>query len=737
MSALSWYQLGFPNDLDSKAVLDLFRSLAMRPRRGPLLGTSPVIFEVRADRHGLSHWLGVSESSNSAVLAQLHVHVPNIRVSGDDDRPNAQAHRVWELRLSSHRRSLRTDASEHISSALLASMQGHRPNEAVVLQWIVGPWLPRQVVKPANAREARSWIDIGSTDSRVPNDSEEALSLRKKQTEPVFGVVGRVAVVADDRGRKLRLLKQIVGALQLARQPGTGLVHRFLPASATRRRFRRFAVPNIAWPCSLNAAELVGVIGWPVGHPVLAGLTYAGGRQLPAVRKLVMTDAQLAADRTLTPPRARVVGKSTYPGLEGYLTLPAREALQHCLIVGPTGSGKSELLAQLILQDINAGRAVVAIDPKGSDLIEAVIDRMPEHRLRDVVLIDPAERIRPVGLNVLAGTDPELVADQIEHIFTEIYGVDGLGPRSRDILHSSALTLALAGGNTICDLPALLTNPAMRRRVLAAVHDPLTLGPFWRWFESTVSDTERATVVAPLQNKLRQFQKSALRNIVGQSSPGFAMRDVFTKRRILLVSLGKGVIGPQSAQLVGALIVSQLWNATLSRSAIAPERRHPVMVYLDEFADVVKLPTSLGDVLAQARGLGVGVTLAAQHAQQLPASLRADALANTRSKIVFQLGSDDGALFARQLGGGLEAVDIQSLGRFEIYASLAYGSRTTAPASAVTLPLPRAQGMSQRIRAASREAFGRDAGEIKAALLARSGYDEQPDGPVGRTGRKR
>ena len=730
MSELMWCQLGMPNDLQGDAMLDFLRSLAMRPRRGLLLGRSPVIFEVRANREGVTHWLGAAESASRSVLAQLHVHVSNVRVSNNAAR-GTQPLRVWELRLTSHRRPLRTDASGQISSALLASLNGHRPDEVIVLQWIIGPWLPRPVVKAANAHPTRSWIDIGSNDARVPADSEEASSLKKKQAEPLFGVVGRIGVIAEGRDRQLRLLKQVVGALQLARQPGVGLVHRLLPPAMTRRRFARYAVPGIAWPCSLNAAELVGIIGWPVGHPVLAGLTYAGGRQLPPAREVLVSKPHNTSQRA----GARIVGRSTYPGRDGYLTLPARDALQHCLIIGPTGSGKSELLAQLVLQDINAGRAVVAVDPKGSDLIEAVIDRLPEQRLQDVVLIDPSERTRPVGLNVLAGTDPELVADQIEHIFTEIYG-DGLGPRSRDILHSSALTLAQAGGYTICDLPALLTNPTMRRRVLAGLNDPLALGPFWRWFESTVSEAERATVIAPLQNKLRQFQKTALRNLLGQWSPSFTMADVFTERRILLVSLGKGVIGPETAQLLGALIVSQLWNATLARGAIAPERRHPVMVYLDEFADVVKLPTSLGDVLAQARGLGVGITLAAQHAQQLPASLRADALANARSKIVFQLGSDDAALFARQLGGGLQATDIQSLGRFEIYASLAHGNRTLSPASAVSLPLPSALGNADRVRAASRERYGRDADEIKAQLLARSGYDEPPDGPVGRTGRQ-
>ena len=740
MSALVWRQLNFPSDLESEQVLDFLRALAMRPRRGLWLVTSPVVFEVRADHTGVSHWLGTGQSMSPAVLAQLHVHLPNLRVLNDAEtgggHESVSAGRVWELRLSAQRRALRTDAVEQISSALLASLHGHLSGEVIIVQWIIGPWLPRPAVKPVAAQVRRSWLDVGGTGARVPADSEEALSLKHKQAEPVFGVVGRIAVVANGRDRQLRLLKQVVGALQLARASGVGLVRRFLPF--TRRRFQHFAMPSIAWPCCLNAAELVGIIGWPVGHPVLAGLTYGGGRQLPPAQELLVSQAQLNAlddDKRGNRSRFRIVGASSFPGRDGYLSLSARDALQHCLVIGPTGSGKSELLGQLILQDINAGRAVVVIDPKGTDLIDAVLDRLPKDRLDDVVLVDPAERVRPVGLNVLVGADPELQADQVVHIFTEVYGNDVIGPRSRDILHSGVLTLAKAGGYSICDLPTLLTNPAMRGRVLSRLRDPFALEPFWSWFEHSIGEAERQTVIAPLMNKLRPFQRSALRNLLGAAKPRFAMRDVFTKRRIVLVSLGKGVIGPETAQLLGALIVSQLWNATLSRAMIEPTRRHPTMVYLDEFASVVKLPTSLGDVLAQARGFGVGLTIAAQHIAQLPAAIRADALNNTKSKVTFQLGSDDAAVFARQLGSGLRPDDLQSLGRFEIYAALTHGSRTLPAASAVTLPLAAALGTAGRARGLSRARYGLDAKQIRQELLERGGHNA-PEGPVGQARRR-
>jgi hypothetical protein len=220
--------------------------------------------------------------------------------------------------------------------------------------------------------------------------------------------------------------------------------------------------------------------------------------------------------------------------------------------------------------------------------------------------------------------------------------------------------------------------------------------------------------------------------MVGQLQPQFRVEEVFTKRRVVLVALRRGVIGLEAAALIGSLFVAELWQAVLARTVIAPERRTPVAVYADEFQDYIHLPTDMADALAQARGLGVGLTLAHQHLAQLPSNLRAAVLANARSRVCFQLAGEDAQTMARLSGGQLGPQDFQRLPRFEAYAQLVAGGEVTEFASLRTLPLPPASLDPQLVREGSRNRYGRPIEEVEAEI--RKLLEGEPDerGAVGR-----
>lgn len=710
MNDLLFFELHFPRDLTHEGALPFVRTLAARQRRGLLATGDPIVFEAHAQGGSLRWFLGITRRESGSLLAQLRTSLPGVRARERTTRPVVALSRGVEVRLNTTRRPLRFDEAETSAAALLTALHRVKPGEVLLLQWIIGPWLPRPVVKRIGPM--KPGLGIERLVLALSMDTEDASTYRKKLAEPLLGATLRIAVRAGSGPRQRQLLQRVLGAFQLARQPGVGLVTRRLPSRFVLRRLRSLKRPLIAWPVPINAAELAALLGWPLGNPSLPGVEYAGHRQLPPTTG---TTLALNADRA----GKRVLGRATYPGQEGWLHLPPAAALHHLHIIGPTGTGKSTLLGGLIEADIAAGRGVVVIEPKG-DLIAHVLDRLPSERLNDVVLLDPADTSLPVGLNVLAcrPEEAELAVDQIVHVLRELYR-DSWGPRTQDILVAGLLTLARVGGQSLCELPVLLTNASYRHRVLRKVDDPLALSPFWDWFES-LRDGERTEVIGPVLNKLRAFTyRRTIRAMLGQTKPRFEMKQVFTQRKILLVNLAKGLIGPEASRLLGSLAFSALWQSALGRASIAPERRHFVPVYIDEFQDYLATPTDFSEVLAQARGVGLGLTLAHQHLAQLTPPIKAAVLANARSRIVFQSGSGDAAALASALGCGLTAADLQALGPYEIYAALMRGASPAPPASAETLAPTAAQGTAAQARSASRANYGRELADVEAELLAR------------------
>ncbi|MGC2374932.1 MAG: hypothetical protein WA484_13760 [Solirubrobacteraceae bacterium] len=635
------------------------------------------------------------------MVDQLRAALPGLSVEVLSRRPALMATRAVELRLSTRRRPLRTDDLAAVNRALLTALAHLHKGEHLALQWMLGRALaPVAVSNHASGLAHESWLGallLAPFGPPPPMDAEARGALRTKQAEPGWQLIGRVAVQASNASRERQLIRQVVGALSTSAAPGVGWrLRRVRPQRVSDARL------PWRWPLRLNAIELATLAAWPVG------VTNA----LPVDR----LGSRLVAPSTAIPRKGRVVGEASFPDRERPLALSATDSLRHLHALGPTGSGKSTLLLNLISQDVAAGRAVVVIEPKG-DLIADVLARIPATRIGDVVLLDPTDTARPVGLNPLQlnGRSPELAADQLLGLFHSLYAAHW-GPRTHDILGASLLTLARTPGMSLAALPLLLTDAGFRRRILRGVVDPIGLSPFWSTYEAW-SEVERAAAIAPVMNKLRPLLlRPELRAIIGQADGGFDLRRIFTERKILLVNLSKGLLGPETSALLGSLVVALLWQAILGRAAIAPERRHPVYAYVDEFQDYLHLPLDFADALAQARGLGVGFTLAHQHLHQLDPAMRSAVLANAQSRIAFRLPSEDARAIAA--GSALDPEDFQSLGAFEAYAQLVASAAVQPWCSLRSLPPGEPSTDPALVRTTSRLAYGRDRAAVEAELQA-------------------
>ena len=608
--------------------------------------------------------------------------------------------KATSLKLSRAQMTLNTEISSGMIRAGLATLGTLPKGEKAVIQIIIGGAYPPTFAPTEPLDMTASWIDIVLGNVRKAS-SEQIKATRDKASQYSYDTVIRIGATGD---MATGTINSLTGVFRTMSSAGVRVVGREIdPTEIVRAK--------VPWrmPMRLTVAELAMSLMLPVGEEEYVG---AGGvhpleLSLPSWYKLPKRESLI---------RSYAVAPDPNGGEETKLSISPRDALEHTVILGPTGSGKSTVMLNLIMSDINAGRSVMVIDPK-ADLINDILARMPEERLKDLVVIDPSD-INAVGWNPLLSSrskSPELVADAILAVIKDIFS-ENWGIRAQEILSAALITLASTKDATLMWLPSLLTDEDFRRRIISNDLDKIALKPFWDQYDA-LKESERRTMIESSLNKVRQIMfRPALRNILGQSHPKFKLSELFTKRKIVLVPLNKGLIGADSARLLGSLLVGMTWIEALSRANVPKEKRHMVAMYIDELQDYISLPGSFADSLAQARGLGLAITVAHQYRAQLDSNLREGIDANCRNKIIFGLTGSD-ATNVSCLSSDLKPVDLMSLARYHIYTNIMAGGRSTDWVSATTMKAPEAIRLPADAKAASVERYGRSGEEVEQEIL--------------------
>jgi uncharacterized protein DUF87/type IV secretory system conjugative DNA transfer VirD4/TraG family protein len=421
----------------------------------------------------------------------------------------------------------------------------------------------------------------------------------------------------------------------------------------------------------LSLRELAALAHLPYDSAV-PGLTRAGAHAIPPPAA-VPTGG----------PGCKVLGEAD-AGPARPVAVRAADARHHLHILGATGSGKSTLLAQLVLSDAAARRAAVVIDPRG-DLIGDLLDRLPEHAAERVWLIDP-DTTPPPALGVLAGTDPHVVGDNLVGIVHRIFA-DSWGPRTDDILRSAILTLQHTPDATFADVARLLTDEPYRLRATRTVRDEILAG-FWAWYAS-LSPEARATAIGPVMNKLRHFLlRPFVRQIIGTPGPGLNLPRLLDHGGLLLARLPKGTLGDDTARLLGSFVLAKVWESATARAHQPEHTRRDASLYIDEAHAFLNLPHGLEEMLAEARGYRLSLTLAHQNLAQFPPTMREAVAANARNKVIFAASPQDARDAARFTTPNLTEHDIAHLGGYQAAARLLVHAQEVPAFTLTTRPLP-------------------------------------------------
>jgi hypothetical protein len=539
--------------------------------------------------------------------------------------------------------------------------------------------------------------------------ADRRMTVEKAVAVPHYEVAIRYAVAADPATQPAD--PQRAAAI---RRRLRGLAHTVAAAAATYtgpNRLRRMRMPapvatlagrRLRRGFMATAAELGALAGLPQDLAV-PGLDRARAKAMPAPVQIPTGGRGV-----------KVLGRAQAGGHS--VGLNVVDARHHLHLIGKTGTGKSTLMLNMILGDVNAGRGTVVIDPRG-DLVIDILDRLPATAADRIVIIDP-DQPNPGCFNPLDdGTDPHLAVDNLVGIFAKIFGRHW-GPRIDDTLRVACLTLMRHDQPTLSQVPPLLNDRAFRARFTHDLDDPDGLGGFWAWYD-TINDALRGQVVGPVLARLRQFLlRDFVKAVIGPAESSFHMTDVLNGG-ILLCRLPKGMLGEETSRILGSLIVARTWQAAIARTRTPEHQRKDATLYIDECHNFLTLPGPVGDMLAEARGYRLGLVLAHQDLAQLPAETAAALSANARSKVLFNVDPGDAQLLSRHTKPELDEHDLSHLDVFTAAARLLVGNRELPAFTFTTHPPAPIVGEATAIRQACATAHTRPVEEPPMQQVAR------------------
>ena len=573
-----------------------------------------------------------------------------------------------------------------------------------------GKMTPRGISSPP-AKKKRAKDD--APPEPVIVDEETIKLLTKKISKPLFRVNIRLLSAATEELRVSELFDGLSGGFNQFAAP----LHNEFKLVTVRNpknlafqfSFRQFSSHQSNL---LSSEELASLFHFPTSAAVeLPNIKWTRGRQV---------QPPLSLPKSGTP-----IGESLFRDENRPVYIQDEDRRRHVYIIGQTGTGKSTLMKNMIVADIAAGKGVALIDPHG-DLVEDILGLIPKERAKDVIIFDPGDIERPLGLNMLENNPnrPEertFIVNEMQGIFNKLFSEETMGPMFEQYMRNALLLLMedreeLA---TLTEVPRVFTDIEFRKRKLTRAKNP-TVIDFWeKEAIKAGGEASLANMTPYITSKFNNFiANDYVRPIIGQQKSAFNFREVMDKQLILLVNLSKGRIGDINAGLLGMVIVGKILMAALSRVDMPQELRKDYNLYIDEFQNFTT--DSIATILSEARKYRLNLVIAHQFIAQLEEKIRDAVFGNVGSQIAFRVGAEDTEVLVKQFEPIFSKNDLINIDNFSAYAKLLVSGQTTAPFNIRTYMGGKGDStLGLRIKEFSRLTYGKDRDEVEANVLRR------------------
>ena len=511
-------------------------------------------------------------------------------------------------------------------------------------------------------------------------DAEAVKALEMKLSQPLLQVNFRVLASAADYASAESLANSVAGSFSQFQAPRRGELIAVRPGKINNfsfdYSFRRFETGQ---SLILNVVELASIFHLPTPLTGVQKIKWLKSKEAPAPAEL--------------PTGGVVLGENIFRGTRKTIMLSDDDRRRHLYIIGQTGTGKSALLKNMAVNDLRNGKGLAVIDPHG-DLADGILSLVPKERYDDVIVFDPADLERPVGLNMLEydfarPEEKTFIVNEMQSIFNKLFPPETMGPMFEQYMKNALLLLMEDMPNepaTLMEVPRVFTDAEFRERKLARIKNPAVID-FWE------KEAVKAGGEAALQNmtpyitsKFNNFTANDyIRPIIGQAVSAFDFRKVIDEGKILIVNLSKGRIGDINANLLGMIITGKLLLAALSRVDIPEEsQRRDFYLYIDEFQNFTT--DSISVILSEARKYRLNLVIAHQFIAQLTDRIRDSVFGNVGSKIAFRVGVTDAEGLAREFEPVFSKNDLMNIDNYNAHAKLLIKGQPAAPFNIKTIP---------------------------------------------------
>ncbi len=561
----------------------------------------------------------------------------------------------------------------------------------------------------------------------TPMQQEMVKRFEEKASRPGFKFNLRlIASSTTKAGAEAHMSNMLASFMQYSMDPFNSLKIKKKDSGTTivdfiLRSFHDYGNSNI-----LNTEELASI--WHLPTPLI---------ETPNIKWLLSKKAPAPLD---APKEGLLLGHNIYRSVKTEIRIARADRRRHMYIIGRTGTGKSQWLANMAIQDIQNGEGLCVVDPHG-DLVEEILQHIPKARAEDVILFEPFDTERPMGLNMLEVKSEEekdfAVQEMISIFYKLVTDPSFLGPMFEHYMRNAMLTLMADEEypGTIADIPRIFTDTEFQKYKAAKVKDPVVRN-FWEKEMAKTTDYHKSEMLGYLISKVGRFvENSMMRNIIGQPKSSFDFREIMDSGKILLLNLAKGKTGEINAKLIGLIIVSKLQMAALSRSNIPEEDRKDFYLYVDEFQNFIT--DSFATILSEARKYRLNLVVAHQYLGQLAQGagaqgaatndLRDAVFGNAGTMACFRIGVEDSEVMAKEFAPTFNEFDLINIDRFNAYLKLMISGTASKPFNLSTLPPMQGGSASaaDAIRELSRGKYGRPRSQVEEYLLETSQIGEQ------------